>query len=242
MIAYSALKTLGLPLPLAAAVAIVAVAAAGVIIERVVVRPLWDRKATMFVIILATLAAQIVIERLALIVAGDQPKTLPQFTDLPPIRLGGVFISYQFLWIVGVSLLLIFLLDRFFKRTKVGKAMRACAFNREAASLQGINVSRMLSLSFALSAALGAIAGVLITPTQDTAFNVGVPFAISGFIAAIVRRFGHPLGAFMGGIMLGLAQSIAIVAFGAGLKNVAALSVLLIFLFIRPGGILGESK
>ena len=81
---------------------------------------------------------------------------------------------------------------------------------------------------------------MLITPTQYTAFNVGVPFAISGFIAAIVGGFGHPLGAFMGGIMLGLAQSIAIVAFGAGLKNVAALSVLLIFLFIRPGGILGR--
>ena len=97
--------------------------------------------------------------------------------------------------------------------------MRACAFNREAASLQGINVSRMLALSFALSAGLGAIAGVLITPTQYTAFNVGVPFAISGFIAAIVGGFGHPLGAFMGGIMLGLAQSIAIVAFGAGLEE-----------------------
>jgi branched-chain amino acid transport system permease protein len=242
MIAYSALKTFGLPLPLAAIVAIGAVAAAGVVIERIVVRPLWDRKATMFVMILATLAAQIVIERLALIVAGDQPKTLPQFSDLPPIRLGVVVISYQFLWIVGVSLLLIVLLGQFFKRTKVGKAMRACAFNREAASLQGINVSRMLSLSFALSAALGAVAGVLITPTQYTAFNVGVPFAISGFIAAIVGGFGHPLGAFMGGIMLGLAQSFAIVAFGAGLKNVAALSVLLIFLFIRPGGILGETK
>ena len=242
MIAYSALTALGLPLPVAAVVAIAAVAAVGVIIERVVVRPLWDRKATMFVMILATLAAQIVVERLVLIVAGDQPRTLPLFSDLPPIRLGAVVVNYQFLWIVGVSLLLIGLLDQFFKRTRTGKAMRACAFNREAASLQGINVSRMLSLSFALSAGLGAIAGVLITPTQYTAFNVGVPFAISGFIAAIVGGFGHPLGAFMGGIMLGLAQSIAIVAFGAGLKNVAALSVLLIFLFIRPGGILGEAK
>jgi len=146
MIAYSALKTLGLPLPIAAAVAIVAVSAAGVVIERLVVRPLWDRKATMFVMILATLAVQIVVERLTLIVAGDQPKTLPQFSDLPPIRIGSVFISYQFLWIVGVSLLLIVLLDQFLKHTKVGKAMLACAFNREAASLQGIKVSRMLSL------------------------------------------------------------------------------------------------
>jgi branched-chain amino acid transport system permease protein len=242
MVAYGAFNAFGLPLVVAAALAIIVVAAAGVVIERLVVRPLWDRKATMFVMILATLAAQIVVERLALIIAGDQPKSLPPFTDLPPLRLGGVFVSYQVIWIAGVSGLLIVLLMQFFRHTRTGKAMRACAFNREAAALQGINVSRMLSLSFALSAGLGAVAGVLITPTQYTAFNVGVPFAISGFIAAIVGGFGHPLGAFAGGIMLGLAQSIAIVVFGAGLKNVAALSVLLIFLFIRPGGILGETK
>ena len=151
MITFSAFNTLGLPLWLAAAIAIVATAASGVVIERIVVRPLWDRNATMFVMILATLAAEIVIDRLALIVAGDQPKTLPPFTDLPPMRLGGIAISYQFLWIVGLSLLLIVLLGQFFKRTKTGKAMRACAFNREAASLQGINVSRMLSLSLRMT-------------------------------------------------------------------------------------------
>jgi branched-chain amino acid transport system permease protein len=242
MIAYGAFKALGLPLVVAAALAIIVVAVAGVVIERLVVRPLWDRKATMFVMILATLAVQIVIERLTLIGAGDQPQTLPPLTDLPPIKIGGIAVNFQFLWIIAISLLLIVLLDLFFKKTRTGKAMRACAINREAAALQGIPVSRMLALSFALSAALGAIAGVLITPTQYTAFNVGVPFAISGFIAAIVGGFGRPLGAFIGGIMLGLAQSIAIVAFGAGLKNVAALTVLLLFLFIRPGGILGEAK
>ncbi|MGP0092262.1 MAG: branched-chain amino acid ABC transporter permease [Xanthobacteraceae bacterium] len=242
MIAQTAFQRLGLPLILAATLAVVAVAVAGVVIERIVVRPLWDRNATMFVMILATLATQIVIERMTLIAAGDQPKTLPPFSDFPPLRLGGIAVSYQFLWIVAVSFVLIWLLDLFFKRTKIGKAMRACAINREAAALQGIKVSRMLALSFALSAALGAIAGVLITPTQYTAFNIGIPFAISGFIAAIVGGFGRPLGAFIGGIMLGLAQAIAIVVFGAGLKNVAALSVLLIFLFIRPGGMLGEAK
>jgi branched-chain amino acid transport system permease protein len=120
--------------------------------------------------------------------------------------------------------------------------MRACAINREAAALQGIPVSRMLALSFALSAGLGAVAGILITPTQYTAFNVGVPFAISGFIAAIVGGFGRPFGAFAGGIMLGVAQSLAIVAFGAGLKNVAALTVLLLFLFVRPSGLFGAAK
>lgn len=242
MITYVLLTVWHLPIVVAGVLATAIVALLGVLIERIVVRPLWDRNATMFVMILATLAAQIVIERTMLILVGDQPKSIPVFTDLPPIRLGGVSIGYQTLWIIGVSLLLIALLALFFKKTLVGRAMRACSINREAAALQGISVSRMLALSFALSAALGAIAGILVTPTQFTAFNVGTPFAISGFIAAIVGGFGRPFGAFLGGIALGLAQALAVFGLGSGLKNVAALSVLLIFLFLRPSGILGAAK
>jgi branched-chain amino acid transport system permease protein len=242
VVTHVATHSWGLPLPIAAAAAILLVAAAGMVIERLVVRPLWNRNATLFVMILATLAVQIVIERLTLIVVGDQPRALPMFTDLPPLRILGVAISYQFLWIIGTSMAVILLLGMFFKSTKTGKAMRACAINREAAALQGIPVSRMLALAFALSAGLGALAGILITPTQYTAFNVGVPFAISGFIAAIVGGFGRPFGAFAGGILLGVAQALAIVLLGAGFKNVAALSVLLMFLFVRPTGILGPAK
>jgi len=242
MVTYVGLTRYGLPLPLAAAVAVALVSGLGIVLERLVVRPLWDRQSTMFVMILATLAAQIVIERLTLLVIGDQPRTLPMFTDVPPLRIAGVAISYQFLWIVGCSALVILLLTWFFAATKTGKAMRACAINPDAAALQGIPVSRMLALSFALSAALGAFAGVLVTPTQYTAFNVGVPFAISGFIAAIVGGFGRPLGALVGGIFLGVGQSLAIVFLGAASKNVAALSILLLFLFIRPTGVLGAAK
>ncbi len=231
----------GMPLALAAIVAIAAVAAIGVVIERLVVRPLWNRNATMFVMILATLAVQIVIERATLIVVGDQPRTLPNFIEAPPFKFGGVAVSTQLLCIAGTSLALVGLLAAFFARTRTGKAMRACAINREAAALQGIPVSRMLAYSFALSAGLGAIAGILITPTQYTAFNVGVPFAISGFIAAIVGGFGNALGAFVGGIMLGVAQALAIVVFGAGFKNVAALSILLVFLLVRPAGLFGKA-
>ncbi len=105
-----------------------------------------------------------------------------------------------------------------------------------------IPVSALLTLSFALSAGLGAVAGILVTPTQYTAYNVGVPFAISGFIAAILGGFGNAAGAFLGGIMLGVAQSLAIVTFGAGTKNVVALSIMLAFLLIRPSGLLGTAK
>ena len=242
MITHALFTRAGLPLPLAALLAICVVSLFGMAIERLVVRPLWRRNATMFVMILATLAAQIVIERLTLLVAGDQPKTFPGFSEAPPFKLAGVAISVQLLWVAGVSLLLVAALAVFFARSRTGRAMRACSINREAAALQGIPVSRMLSFSFALSAGLGAVAGILITPTQYTAFNVGVPFAISGFIAAILGGFGSAGGALAGGIMLGVAQAAAIVMFGAGFKNVAALSILLVFLLARPGGLFGKAK
>ncbi len=242
MVASAALQIHGVPLPVAAIVAVLACAGIGVVLERLVVRPLWDRQSATFVMILATLAAQIVIERLTLIAAGDQPRSMPMFTDLPPLRVGSLAVSFQSLWIVGGSALVIALLALFFSSTKTGKAMRACAIDRDAAALQGIPVSRMLALAFGLSAALGAFAGVLITPTQYTAFNLGVPFAISGFIAAIVGGFGRPLGALAGGIFLGVVQALAIVALGSAFKNIAALSVLLLFLFFRPTGLLGSTK
>ena len=241
MITHALLTHAGLPLPLAIPLTVIIAAALGIAVDRLVVQPLWRRNATMFVMILATLAAQIVVERLTLLIAGDQPRTFSGFTTAPPWKIAGIAISPQLVWIAGASLLLVAALALFFARTRTGRAMRACAINREAAVLQGIPVSRMLALSFALSAALGAVAGILITPTQYTAFNVGVPFAISGFIAAILGGFGNAAGAFAGGIMLGVAQALAIVLFGAGFKNVAALSILLVFLLARPQGLFGKA-
>ena len=107
MVTYVGLTRYGLPLPVAALVSIIIVSALGVLLERLVVRPLWNRQSTTFVMILATLAAQIVIERLTLLAIGDQPRTLPMFTDVPPLRIAGLAISYQFFWIVGCSALVI---------------------------------------------------------------------------------------------------------------------------------------
>lgn len=242
MVTYVLSTRMGLTLLVSAIIATASVAVVGVVIERLVVRPLWRRNATAFVMILATLAAQTVIEQTTLLTIDDQPKTLPNFINLPPLMIGKVAINYQLIAIAGASILLVALLALFFARTRVGRAMRACSINREAAALQGIPVSRMLGYAFALSAGLGAIAGVLITPTQYTAFDVGVPFAISGFIAAIVGGFGKPGGAFIGGILLGLAQSLAIMFFGSGLKNIAALSIMLIFITIRPMGLFGKKE
>src|SRR5437868_11369375 len=107
MLTYVALKTYGIPLPVAAPIAIALVSMVGIVLERVVVRPLWNRQSTMFVMILATLAAHIVIERSTLIAIGDQPRTLPMFSDFPPLPLVGISISYQFLWIFRWSALVL---------------------------------------------------------------------------------------------------------------------------------------
>jgi branched-chain amino acid transport system permease protein len=242
MITYSLLASLGLPLILAAALATVAVAAVGVLLDVLVVVPMRSRGVPLYGIILATLAAQIIVERLVILTAGDQPRTYPNFTAGGPLMVGGIAIGYQSIWILGSTALLVLLLWAFFAYTSTGRAVRACSQNHEAALLLGIPVRRMVMISFALSAALGAIAGILITPTQYTAFNVGEPFGIDGFIAAIIGGFGNPAGALVGGLLLGLVQSLGIVALGAAFKNIAALVVMLLVLLFFPAGVLGKAK
>jgi len=242
VVTYTLWHRLGWPLPLAALGSIAVAIALGIVTDRFVVRPLWHRRATMFVMILATLAVQIVVERLTLLGVGDGPMSLPPILDRGPIHLGPVVLDTQIAIVFVVSLILVGGLRVFFTRTATGRAMRACSIDRDAAALLGIPVSRLMALAFALSGAIGAIAGILVTPTQYTAYNLGVPFAISGFIAAILGGFGNPFGAFLGGIMLGVAQSLATVAFGAGTRNVFSLAILLIFLLLRPQGLLGTEK
>ena len=242
MFCHTVMTRLGVPLVLAAIIAVPLVAIVGMLIDRFVVRPMWDRNATLFAIILATLATQIMIERITILTLGDQPRTIPEFTAGGPLKIGGIAIGYQLFWILGTAALMILLLWLFFTRTVTGRALRACAQNREAASLLGIPVSRMLMISFALSAALGAVAGILVTPTQYTAYNVGTPFGVNGFISAIIGGFGHAGGALAGGLLLGVAQAIAIVVFGAGFKNVAALSLLLLVLLVFPSGLFGKPE
>ena len=242
MVCHTLLTRLGMPFFVAAILTVPIVALVGIAIDALVVRPMWNRQAALFSIILATLATQVMIERITILTLGDQPRTYEEFTLGGPLKIGAIAISYQLFWIMGCGALMVGLLWLFFTKTKPGRALRACSQNREAAALLGIPVHHMLVLSFALSAALGAVAGILVTPTQVTVYNIGSPFGVNGFIAAIIGGFGNAAGALAGGILLGLLQAVAIVLFGAGFKNVAALSTLLIVLFIFPSGIFAGLK
>jgi branched-chain amino acid transport system permease protein len=242
MITHAFFIRLGLPLVLSAAITVLLVAGIGVSLEMLLVRPMVKRKTPVYGIILATLAWQVMVGRITILTAGDQPRTFRQFTTGGPLKLGRVAISYQMFWIFGCCGVLALLLWLFFARTAAGRALRACSQNPEAASLLGIPVRRMVAISFALSAGLGAIAGILITPTQYTSFSVGEPFGISGFIAAIIGGFGSPAGALLGGLLLGATQALAIVFLGAPFKNIAALSIMLLVLLFFPRGVLGGGK
>jgi branched-chain amino acid transport system permease protein len=237
MLTYVFFSIVGLPLILAIVIATILVSCLGLLIEWSIIRPLRQREASVFIMILATLACQILIENATLHLVDDKPHSFPYFSSGPPIPLFGAAVGLQDLWIIGVSLLLVFLLGLLYSRTKFGRAMRACAINPEVARILGIKVERMVAAGFMLSAALGAIGGVLITPARYTAFFVGIPFAVSGFIAAIIGGLGNPLGAFIGGIGLGVLQAVGVVFFDAGYKNVVAFTILLLLLFLRPQGL-----
>lgn len=243
MFAHTLLTQFGLPIYVSAVLSTILVAGIGVLVQILIINPMWRRKAPLFAIILATLAIQLLIEQVVILTLGDQPRTYPEFTSGGPLKIGPIAIGYQLFWVLGCGALMVFALTQFFNRTRMGRALRACSQNREAAALLGIPVERMLIVSFALSAALGAAAGILITPTQYTAYSVGGPFGINGFIAAIIGGFGSAPAALVGGIFLGVIQSGAIVFFGAGFKNIVALTVLLIVLLFFPSGLFaGRAK
>lgn len=239
MFAHTLLMRYGLPMWLSAILATLLTAVAGVLVQIFVINPMWRRNAPLFAIILATLAVQLLIEQIVILTLGDQPRTYPEFTAGGPLKVGPIAIPYQLFWILGCGTLMVFALTQFFERTRMGRALRACAQNREAAALLGIPVERMLVVAFALSAALGGVAGILITPTQYTAYLIGTPFGINGFIAAIIGGFGSPVAGLVGGIFLGVIQSEAIVFFGAGFKNIISLTLLLIVLLFFPKGLFG---
>jgi branched-chain amino acid transport system permease protein len=239
MLTHAMLMRLGWPVAVSAVVSVVLAAGIGVLVQVAIIRPMLQRKAPLFAIILATLAVQLLIEQIIILTMGDQPRTYPGFSAGGPLKLGPIAIGYQLFWILGCGALMVLLLTLFFNRTRVGRALRACSQNREAAALLGVPVNAMLMLSFALSAALGAAAGILITPTQYTAYGVGGPFGTNGFIAAIIGGFGSAPAALVGGVLLGVVQSAAIVVVGAGYKNVVALTILLIVLLLFPHGLFG---
>ena len=229
---------LGLPLPLAALAAVAATTLVALALDKLAVER--ARGASVVTLIIITIGASILLRGLASLVWDKNIHALPAFSGDKPIALGGATLLPQSLWVLGVSLAVLAALWWFFNRTLYGKAMLATSHNRLAAQLAGISVRRVLLVSFGLSGALGALAGILVAPITFTAWDVGVMLGLKGFAAAILGGLGSGPGAVLGGLLLGLAEALAAGYVSSAYKDVIAFVIILAVLVLMPGGLLGR--
>lgn len=231
---------LNLPLIPAIILAILVSTIVGIVFERLAVRPLKNAKPLSIVII--TIGASILIRGIAMLVWGKDTHAVPAFSGSNPLYIVGATIMPQHLWIFAIAVLIIIGNKIFFSYSIIGKAMRACAFNAQAASLVGIDVKTMVLFSFVISSAIGSMAGIIIAPLTMTSYDVGIMLGLKGFCAVIIGGMSSGLGTVLGGLLLGLLESLGAGYLSASYKDAIAFIILLLILFIRPEGLFKKKE
>ncbi len=216
--------------------------AGGVVIERLVIHVVSRSQA--LTVVTVTIGLLILLNGAAAWIWKGEQRTLESPFPSDTFDIGGVVVSAQDLGIIAVSLSIVLILWAFFQRTRVGLALRASSFNPESSRLHGIRVSRMLALGWGLAAVLGAVAGILVAPTQGSFDqNLMLPVLIFAFAAAVLGGLDSPIGAVVGGVVLGVALNLigAYIDFFADLRLPAALLLILAVLLLRPHGFFGRA-
>jgi branched-chain amino acid transport system permease protein len=231
---------LNLPLIPAVALAILLSTIIGIAFERLAIRPLKNAKPLSLIII--TIGASILIRGVAMLIWGKDTHAVPAFSGNDPLYIAGATILPQHLWIFAITVLIIIANKIFFNFSIIGKAMRACAYNSQAASLVGINVKTMILLSFVISSAIGSMAGIIIAPLTMTSYDVGIMLGLKGFCAVIIGGMSSGLGTVLGGLLLGLLESLGAGYLSASYKDAIAFIILLLILFVRPEGLFGKKE
>lgn len=219
---------------------IVATAALGVLTEKVAYKPLRG-KGSLEVLITA-IGVSYLLENVFLLIFGSAARTFPQIMPKGTINLGGISIKYITVITLVVTAVCTAVLLFFINKTKLGKAMRAVSEDQGAAQLMGINVNTTVSLTFAIGSGLGAIAGViygcaysLITP------YIGLMLGIKAFIAAVLGGIGSVPGAMVGGLMLGVAESLTIAYISSDFSDAVVFGILILVLLVKPAGLFGKN-
>ena len=236
--ASAAFVEAGLPLPAAALLAVCGATLVGLALDKLAVEP--ARGASVVTLIIITIGASILLRGLASLVWDKKIHALPAFSGEAPIAIGAATLLPQTLWVIGVTVVAVALLWWFFNRTLTGSAILAVSHNRLAARLMGISVRRVLLVSFGLSAALGALAGILIAPISFTSWDIGVMLGLKGFAAAILGGLGSGPGAIAGGLALGLIEALGAGYLSSAYKDVFAFVIILAALVFLPNGLLGR--
>jgi len=244
MISYRLIASGGLPLPLAAILSILATAVIGAILYLLAIRS--ARKASVVSLIIITIGAAILIRGIVGQLWGNDPVRPPYFSGEESLSFLGAYIQPQALWIIGITLVVMIILHLFFSRTMMGKALKACAVSRVGASLVGIDAKSMALISFSLAAALGAIGGVAMAPLTTTSYSIGTMATLKGFVAASIGGFRSQLLTVVGGITVGIVESVAVGLnwgpFTSAYKDAIALVVLLLILLVRSGRLATEER
>jgi branched-chain amino acid transport system permease protein len=230
------------PLPLAIAGAVLVTMAVGALIEVTFIR--WLRRPSVLRMIIITIGISILIREAALLLWGESVRALPYFTgnEVSSLSLGGVHVSPQVLWSLAVCLVIVAFLRVFFQHTAVGRQMRACAANRDAAALCGVPTRNLVTLSFVLSAGIGALAGCVVSPITYTSYGIGAGLAIKGFTVAILGGLGNSTAAVAAGFIVGILESLSVSLLPAAYKDALSVTILLAILFVRPSGIFGSAE
>jgi len=228
------------PMLLAFFLTVFSVAVVGFLLERGPIRHAKSKE--ILVLVMITVGASIVIKGLSMVFWGKNPMTFPPFSGETPLLFLGAVVMPQSLWIFGITVSVVVALHYKYRRTMTGKAMRAVAASRRSALLIGIPVDRMILLSFTLSGSLGAVAGIILTPMTTASYDMGVMLGVKGFSAAILGGYGSMPGAVVGGLLLGVMESLAAGLISSEYKDALAFLLLLLVLFFRPSGLLGMGR
>jgi branched-chain amino acid transport system permease protein len=215
----------------------VGLALLGMLFERLAIRTV--RRPHPIVLVIITVGVSIFLRGVAMLGWGKDAHGAPSFTKHPPFHIAGASLLPQSLWIIGIVLIVVLGLQIFFKRTLTGKAMQACAISKRAAWLLGIPSERMVLFAFAISAAMGAVAGMIIAPITMCSYDMGTLLGLKGFCAAMLGGLGSSMGSVLGGFLLGILEALGIGYFSSSLKDAIAFLLLLLILYVRPSGILG---
>jgi len=213
----------------------------GVVIERSVYKPV--RRHSRLTALITAIGVSLLLENVGILVFGADPKFLPQVIEAETYRLptGVVITNHQILVLAG-SCVLMLLLQVIVYRTRVGKAMRAVSFHRDAASLMGIATDRIIIFTFAIGSALAAAAAVLVALANPKIEPLmGLLPGIKAFVAAVLGGIGNIPGAVVGGLIMGVAETMVAGYISSTLRDAIAFTLLIVILLVKPSGILGRA-
>jgi branched-chain amino acid transport system permease protein len=240
MIMFSLYGVKQWPLYLAIPITIAATMLVGMILMKISYRP--GKSTSLISVLIITIGASLAISGSAAHVWDTDIHRFPPFSGDAPIILWGAAIAPQALWVIGLTILVILTLVGYFYFTIHGKAMRACALDRTAARLMGIRVNVMVLVSFGMSAALGAIAGIVLTPITMTSCDGGMLLAIKGFSAAMLGGMGSIVGAMLGALVFSFLESFAATFIASSVKDLITFIVIINVLLFLPHGLAGPRK